>query len=125
MHELLEPDILTTVLNLGHTHNGVSNWDTTKRRCGARPERRGASPRTKRRREPDRWPASVPEPVDRCVSKHTAHCSLLTPSPGTAAVAQGGIWILAAIVWGAILSQKLIFFSAHPVRSHFPLIKQC
>ncbi|KAG9202326.1 hypothetical protein G6514_004535 [Epicoccum nigrum] len=34
---------------------------------------------------------------------------------GTAAVAQGGIWVLAAIVWGAILSQKLIFFSAHPL----------
>ncbi|KAF1931896.1 uncharacterized protein M421DRAFT_417634 [Didymella exigua CBS 183.55] len=34
---------------------------------------------------------------------------------GTAAVAQGGIWILAAIIWGAILSQKLIFFSAHPL----------
>jgi len=34
---------------------------------------------------------------------------------GTAAIAQGGIWILAAIVWGAIFSQKLIFFSAHPL----------
>jgi hypothetical protein len=34
---------------------------------------------------------------------------------GTAPIAQAGIWILAAIVWGAILSKKLIFFSAHPV----------
>lgn len=34
---------------------------------------------------------------------------------GTAPVAQAGIWILAAIVWGAIFSQKLIFFSAHPL----------
>jgi hypothetical protein len=34
---------------------------------------------------------------------------------GTAAIAQAGIWILAAIVWGAIFSKKLIFFSAHPV----------
>lgn len=34
---------------------------------------------------------------------------------GTATIAQAGIWILAGIVWGAILSQKLIFFSAHPL----------
>jgi hypothetical protein len=34
---------------------------------------------------------------------------------GTASIAQGGIWILAAIVWGAIFSHKLIFFSAHPL----------
>lgn len=34
---------------------------------------------------------------------------------GTAPIAQAGIWILAAIVWGAILSQRLIFFSAHPL----------
>lgn len=34
---------------------------------------------------------------------------------GTAPIAQAGIWILAAIVWGAILSHKLIFFSAHPL----------
>ncbi|KAH7081649.1 hypothetical protein BKA63DRAFT_530632 [Paraphoma chrysanthemicola] len=34
---------------------------------------------------------------------------------GTAPIAQAGIWILAAIVWGAILSKKLIFFSAHPL----------
>jgi hypothetical protein len=35
---------------------------------------------------------------------------------GTAPIAQAGIWILAAIIWGAIFSKKLIFFSAHPVR---------
>ncbi|KAF2203066.1 hypothetical protein GQ43DRAFT_439194 [Delitschia confertaspora ATCC 74209] len=34
---------------------------------------------------------------------------------GTAPIAQAGIWILAAIVWGAIFSHKLIFFSAHPL----------
>ncbi|KAF1945676.1 hypothetical protein EJ02DRAFT_451386 [Clathrospora elynae] len=34
---------------------------------------------------------------------------------GTAPISQAGIWILAAIVWGAILSKKLIFFSAHPL----------
>ncbi|KAF2274637.1 uncharacterized protein EI97DRAFT_421749 [Westerdykella ornata] len=34
---------------------------------------------------------------------------------GTAPIAQAGIWILAAIVWGAILSQKLIIFSPHPL----------
>jgi len=34
---------------------------------------------------------------------------------GTAPIAQVGIWILAAIVWGAIFSKKLIFFSAHPL----------
>jgi hypothetical protein len=40
---------------------------------------------------------------------------------GTAPIAQAGIWILAAIVWGAIFSKKLIFFSAHPVsRLHLP-----
>ncbi|KAI4945146.1 hypothetical protein J4E91_008123 [Alternaria rosae] len=33
---------------------------------------------------------------------------------GTAPIAQAGIWILAAIIWGAIFSNKLIFFSAHP-----------
>ncbi|KAF1973416.1 hypothetical protein BU23DRAFT_554404 [Bimuria novae-zelandiae CBS 107.79] len=34
---------------------------------------------------------------------------------GTAPLAQAGIWILAAIVWGAIFSHDLIFFSAHPL----------
>jgi len=34
---------------------------------------------------------------------------------GTGPIAQAGIWILAAIVWGAIFSHKLIFFSAHPL----------
>jgi hypothetical protein len=38
---------------------------------------------------------------------------------GTAPIAQAGIWILAAIVWGAILSKKLIFFSAHPVSAEY------
>jgi hypothetical protein len=34
---------------------------------------------------------------------------------GTGSIAQAGIWVLAAIVWGAIFSHKLIFFSAHPL----------
>ncbi|KAF1963511.1 hypothetical protein CC80DRAFT_486884 [Byssothecium circinans] len=34
---------------------------------------------------------------------------------GTAPLAQAGIWILAAIIWGAIFSHNLIFFSAHPL----------
>ncbi|KAK7179523.1 hypothetical protein DPSP01_011959 [Paraphaeosphaeria sporulosa] len=34
---------------------------------------------------------------------------------GTAPLAQAGIFILAAIIWGAILSHDLIFFSAHPL----------
>ncbi|KAF2478169.1 uncharacterized protein BDR25DRAFT_275955 [Lindgomyces ingoldianus] len=34
---------------------------------------------------------------------------------GTAPIAQAGIWILAAIVWGAIFSHNLIFFSSHPL----------
>ncbi|CAN9432996.1 unnamed protein product [Alternaria alternata] len=34
---------------------------------------------------------------------------------GTAPIVQAGIWILAAIIWGAIFSNKLIFFSAHPL----------
>ncbi|EOA84614.1 hypothetical protein ACJQWK_06588 [Exserohilum turcicum] len=34
---------------------------------------------------------------------------------GTAPIGQAGIWILAAIVWGAIFSNKLIFFSGHPL----------
>lgn len=40
----------------------------------------------------------------------------LTPhAPGTAPIAQAGIFILAAIIWGAIFSHDLIFFSAHPL----------
>ncbi|KAF2012270.1 hypothetical protein BU24DRAFT_495320 [Aaosphaeria arxii CBS 175.79] len=34
---------------------------------------------------------------------------------GTAPVAQAGIWILTAIIWGAIFSHPLIFFSPHPL----------
>lgn len=34
---------------------------------------------------------------------------------GTAPIAQAGIWILAAIVWGAIFSHNLMFFSSHPL----------
>ncbi|MCJ1477386.1 hypothetical protein MMC13_006057 [Lambiella insularis] len=34
---------------------------------------------------------------------------------GTAVIAQAGIWILTAIIWAAIFSNKLILFSAHPL----------
>jgi hypothetical protein len=34
---------------------------------------------------------------------------------GTGVVAQGGAWILAAIVWGSVFSNDLSLFSAHPV----------
>ncbi|KAM0714220.1 hypothetical protein Q7P37_010007 [Cladosporium fusiforme] len=34
---------------------------------------------------------------------------------GTGVVAQGGAWILAAIVWGSVFSHDLILFSAHPL----------
>ncbi|KAK1093829.1 hypothetical protein LTR48_001560 [Friedmanniomyces endolithicus] len=34
---------------------------------------------------------------------------------GTGVVAQAGAWILAAIVWGAVFSNDLILFSAHPL----------
>lgn len=34
---------------------------------------------------------------------------------GTAVVAQAGIWILVAIVWGSVFSHDLMLFSAHPL----------
>ncbi|KAK5117178.1 hypothetical protein LTR85_008946 [Meristemomyces frigidus] len=34
---------------------------------------------------------------------------------GTGVVAQAGVWILAAIVWGSVFSNDLILFSAHPL----------
>ncbi|EEP82383.1 predicted protein [Uncinocarpus reesii 1704] len=34
---------------------------------------------------------------------------------GTAPVAQAGIWILAALVWSAVFTNDLIFFSPHPL----------
>ena len=40
---------------------------------------------------------------------------VLTLMAGTGVVAQAGAWILAAIVWGAVFSNDLILFSAHPV----------
>lgn len=39
-----------------------------------------------------------------------------TDLTGTGAIAQAGSWILVAIVWGAVFSNPLILFSAHPVR---------
>lgn len=35
---------------------------------------------------------------------------------GTAAVAQAGTWILAALVWAAVFEADFSFFSYHPVR---------
>jgi hypothetical protein len=49
----------------------------------------------------------------------TVERGMSNSSAGTAPIAQAGIWILAAIVWGAIFSKKLIFFSAHPVSCLF------
>merc|ERR1712227_540819 len=34
---------------------------------------------------------------------------------GTGAIAQAGSWILVAIVWGAVFSNPVILFSAHPL----------
>jgi len=34
---------------------------------------------------------------------------------GTGVVAQAGVWILTAIVWGAVLSNPVMLFSAHPL----------
>ncbi|KAI9666412.1 MAG: hypothetical protein M1821_004348 [Bathelium mastoideum] len=34
---------------------------------------------------------------------------------GTATVAQAGIWVLTAIIWGAVFSNDLMLFSAHPL----------
>ncbi|PSN64299.1 hypothetical protein BS50DRAFT_528440 [Corynespora cassiicola Philippines] len=41
---------------------------------------------------------------------------------GTAPIAQAGIWILAAIIWGAIFSHDLIFFSSHPLLNSAGLV---
>lgn len=42
-------------------------------------------------------------------------------TPGTGVVAQFGVWIFAAIIWGAVFSHNLILFSAHPVSILFSL----
>ncbi|KAI9863730.1 MAG: hypothetical protein M1824_006327 [Vezdaea acicularis] len=34
---------------------------------------------------------------------------------GTAVIAQGGIWILVAIIWAGIFTHKVILFSTHPL----------
>ncbi|KAF2088692.1 hypothetical protein K490DRAFT_64731 [Saccharata proteae CBS 121410] len=41
---------------------------------------------------------------------------------GTGIIAQAGIWILAGIVWGSILSMDLILFSAHPLLNSAGLV---
>jgi hypothetical protein len=52
------------------------------------------------------------------VMLHAGLCkaTILTSFAGTGAVAQAGSWILVAIVWGAVFSNPVILFSAHPVR---------
>lgn len=46
------------------------------------------------------------------------------PVTGSAIVAQAGIWILAALVWSAIFSNNLIFFSAHPLLNSSAVLLQ-
>jgi hypothetical protein len=46
-----------------------------------------------------------------------------TTLTGTGAIAQAGSWILLAIVWGAVFSNPVILFSAHPVRLVDPYTK--
>ncbi|KAE9962649.1 hypothetical protein BLS_010176 [Venturia inaequalis] len=41
---------------------------------------------------------------------------------GTAVLAQAGVWVLAAVVWGAVFSNDLILFSAHPLLNSAALI---
>ncbi|KAK5115467.1 hypothetical protein LTR62_001126 [Meristemomyces frigidus] len=41
---------------------------------------------------------------------------------GTGVVAQAGIWILAAIVWGSVFSNDLSLFSAHPLLNSAALL---
>jgi len=53
----------------------------------------------------DRGDASLPE------GKPLYHNFVL----GTGVVAQAGAWIIAAIVWGAVFSNDLMLFSAHPL----------
>ncbi|KAF1817908.1 uncharacterized protein K489DRAFT_328543 [Dissoconium aciculare CBS 342.82] len=41
---------------------------------------------------------------------------------GTGVLAQAGAWIIVAIVWGAIFSQNLMLFSAHPLLNSSALL---
>lgn len=42
---------------------------------------------------------------------------------GTAVIAQAGIWIFTAVIWGSVLSTDVVLFSAHPVCYFFlPLV---
>lgn len=43
---------------------------------------------------------------------------------GTAVVAQAGIWVLFAVIWSAVFSHDLIFFSAHPLLNSSALLLQ-
>jgi hypothetical protein len=40
---------------------------------------------------------------------------LLTTSTGTGILAEGGLLLLVAIIWGAVFTHELILFSAHPL----------
>lgn len=39
----------------------------------------------------------------------------MVSASGTGVMVQAGVWVIAAIVWGAVFSNDLILFSAHPV----------
>ncbi|QDS78015.1 hypothetical protein FKW77_002740 [Venturia effusa] len=41
---------------------------------------------------------------------------------GTAVLAQAGVWVLAAVIWSAVFSNKLILFSAHPLLNSAALL---
>ncbi|KAL1997824.1 hypothetical protein VTN02DRAFT_672 [Thermoascus thermophilus] len=43
---------------------------------------------------------------------------------GSAIVAQAGVWILVALVWSAVLSKNLVFFSAHPLLNSAAVLLQ-
>ena len=44
---------------------------------------------------------------------------------GTAVIAQAGVWLLAGVIWGSVLSKDITLFSAHPVRPTCPLPPLC
>ncbi|KAK4548896.1 hypothetical protein LTR36_008669 [Oleoguttula mirabilis] len=67
--------------------------------------------------EPQTAPAGEEEPLlgapgDAKQEERPLYYNLIL---GTGVVAQAGVWILAAIVWGSIFSNDLILFSAHPL----------
>lgn len=47
---------------------------------------------------------------------NTVDRNIADESPGTAIIAQAGIWILTALVWASVFMADFSFFSYHPVR---------